>query len=140
MSSRNFLLVIDWVGGWVVPLFRRCLGRERTAATARLRCIGVAEREAAFFEALVIVPFGAIEIQRALLVDRDAKPRDLGQHVVVLANALVKIEFVSKTAAPAAGHSDSQSVGGVGSLLIRDKLLEFLGRFFADLDRHCVVS
>jgi len=90
----------------------------------------------------VIVPFGAIEIHELLLVRPRREAPRFSVSIVVLSSLTLssKSEFVSKNRLHRRRSPPTRRASrSVGSLLIRDKLLEVLAAFSHALIRHCVV-
>lgn len=83
------------------------LGLERTTTAATFDGVGVIERKATLFDAIIEVDRGAIEVEGAFLVDHDRDAMMLVPGVNLLVELFVEAERVAETAATAASHANA---------------------------------
>src|SRR6266478_4287516 len=105
------------------------LSREAAAAAAALHGVGVIEREAPLFQAVVEIEHRAVEEQLALAIDRHFDAVLLRQLVFGRVGFGVEAEAVLEAAATAADDAHAQE-RRLGHFLLGHYPLDFFGGFF----------
>src|SRR6478672_1369668 len=108
---------------------------ERAAAAAGLHRVGILEGKAALLEPLVVVDRGAVQIERAFLVDDNRDAVILVLRVELLVELVVEPQVVAEAAAAAAHDANAQQ-RAFGRLLFVQYFLDFAGGPFAQNDGH----
>ncbi len=106
------------------------LGLEGASAAATLGGVWIFEREALFLKTLVPIDGGAIEVQRAFLVDDNGNTVAFVLGVNFVIELVVEVQRVAESAATAGRNPDSQH-HVVAEVVFFLKPLHFFGGSFA---------
>jgi len=114
---------------------RWSLSLEGASATAAFYSIGIFEREALLFQALVPVNSGAVEIQRTFFIDNDSDAVTLVLGVCLVVKAVVKVQRIAESTAATGSNADSE-YHVVAEIVLFLEPLDLFRCSFAQFDCH----
>jgi len=86
---------------------------EAASAAAAFDDVGIVEREASFFQAVVVVDGCAVQIKHAFLVDSDGHAVMFGDVVVSVVDFIIQSKIILESTATAGANADAK-YGGFG--------------------------